>query len=40
MGPHFYNTDDEILGALDAISEILHDGSWRRFEGRNRDPVT
>jgi kynureninase len=30
IAPHFYNSDDEIRAAMQAIGEILADGSWRR----------
>lgn len=40
IGPHFYNTDEEITRALDAVSEILRSEDWRAFEGRERDRVT
>ena len=30
IAPHFYNTDQEIQQAMDAIGEILADGSWQR----------
>jgi kynureninase len=40
LGPHVYNTDEEILGACDAVAGILEEGSWRRHRGRERDTVT
>lgn len=30
IAPHFYNLDKEIQQAMDAIAEILADGSWQR----------
>lgn len=30
FAPHFYNSDDEIYQALDAIQDILNDGSWQK----------
>lgn len=33
IAPHFYNTDAEITASLEAIAEILADGSWSRFSG-------
>jgi kynureninase len=30
IGPHFYNTDDELRRTLDTIAEILQDGSWQQ----------
>lgn len=29
IAPHFYNTDDEVLAVLTAITDILEDGSWQ-----------
>lgn len=31
IAPHFYNTDDEIEQVMNAITEIIEDGSWRGF---------
>jgi kynureninase len=33
LGPHFYNTDDDLESALDAIAEILESGSHERWLG-------
>jgi kynureninase len=33
LGPHFYNTDDDLERALDAIAEILESGSHERWLG-------
>ena len=30
ISPHFYNTDEEVCAAMEAIEEILEDGSWRK----------
>ncbi len=30
VSPHFYNSDDEIHQVVEAIQEIIEDGSWRR----------
>jgi len=30
LSPHFYNSDDEIHQVVEAIQEIIEDGSWRR----------
>lgn len=30
LSPHFYNSDEELYQAVEAISEILADGSWQR----------
>lgn len=30
LSPHFYNSDEELYQAVEAINEILADGSWRR----------
>ena len=30
LSPHFYNSDEELIQAIEAIKEILADGSWRR----------
>lgn len=36
IAPHFYNSDDEVRLAVDAIGEILMDGSWEEYtEGRD-----
>lgn len=36
ISPHFYNSDDEVRLAIDAIGEILAEGSWKAFtEGRD-----
>ncbi len=40
FGPHLYNTDEEIVRALDTVGEILRSEEWKRFEGRARDRVT
>ena len=39
ISPHFYNTDDEIRQTIDAIADILQDGSWKRHT-ESRDFVT
>lgn len=36
LSPHFYNTDDELDSAIEAIASILHDGSWRAHQGGPR----
>jgi kynureninase len=33
LGPHFYNTDDEIRFAVDQIAEILETGAYERHLG-------
>jgi len=33
LGPHFYNTDDDLERALDAIAEILDTGAHERWLG-------
>jgi kynureninase len=33
LGPHFYNTDDDIVHALDQIGEILATGAHERWVG-------
>ena len=33
LSPHFYNRDDEIEAALEAIAEIQRTGAWRAFSG-------
>jgi len=30
ISPHFYTSDDELLGCLDAVDEILSTGAWER----------
>lgn len=30
ISPHFYNTDEEVYQALDAIEDILSSGAWER----------
>ncbi len=32
IGPHFYNSDDEIRLTIDTIKAILADGSWQQHE--------
>ncbi len=39
IAPHFYNSDDEVHQAVDAIEAILTDGSWKRH-AQSRDFVT
>ena len=39
IAPHFYTTDDEVREAVDAIGDILADGSWQRHK-ESRDFVT
>jgi kynureninase len=39
IGPHFYNSDDELHQTLQAIAEILADGSWKPH-AKNREFVT
>jgi len=39
VAPHFYTTDDEVRQAVDTISEILDDGSWKQHTV-GRDFVT
>jgi kynureninase len=34
IAPHFYNTDDEVRLVMQAIAQILDDGSWRRHSQR------
>jgi len=29
ISPHFYNSDGEIYRVVEAIQEIIEDGSWR-----------
>ena len=36
LAPHFYNTDDELDGCLDAICELLKTGGWEQFAQRGR----
>jgi kynureninase len=36
MSPHFYNTDDEILYAVNEIEQIIRDGSWARHADTRR----
>ncbi len=39
IGPHFYNSDDEIRQTMQAIADILADGSWQKHAA-NRSFVT
>ena len=32
IAPHFYNSDDEVRLVVEAIVEILADGSWRQHD--------
>jgi kynureninase len=34
LSPHFYNRDEELDQAIEAIAEILDSGSWRSFTQR------
>jgi len=33
ISPHFYNTDEEVIAALDAVSEIVQSGEWKQYAG-------
>ena len=39
LSPHFYNRDDELDEAIEAIGEILATGAWRAFAA-GRSTVT
>jgi kynureninase len=39
VAPHFYNSDDELYAVMDAIAEIITDGSWQKH-AKNRTFVT
>ena len=39
IGQHFYNSDEEIRGTMQAIADILEDGSWQKHAA-NRSFVT
>ena len=39
IAPHFYNSDDEIRQTMQAIADILEDGSWQPHAA-NRSFVT
>ncbi len=39
IAPHFYNSDDEIRQTMQAIADILEDGSWQKHVA-NRSFVT
>lgn len=39
IAPHFYNSDEEIVRVVQAIQDIIADGSWRRHT-TNRSFVT
>lgn len=39
ISPHFYNSDEEVSQTMQAITEILADGSWQRH-AQNRSFVT
>lgn len=39
VGPHFYNSDDELRQTMQAISDILADESWKRH-AKGREFVT
>lgn len=39
IAPHFYNSDDEVHQVINAMREILENGSWRRHSG-GREFVT
>ena len=40
IAPHFYNSNEEIRAAMDAITAVLEDGSWQQYTDDNRDFVT
>jgi selenocysteine lyase/cysteine desulfurase len=31
LSPHFYNTDEELDACLDAVTELIASGGWKRF---------
>jgi kynureninase len=33
IAPHFYTTDEEIDGCIDAIDDVLATGAWEAFRG-------
>ncbi len=39
IAPHFYNTDDEVRAALEALAEVIANGSWQPYS-QNRAFVT
>jgi len=39
MGPHFYNSDDELYMTMDMIKEILDSGAWQKYAG-DREFIT
>lgn len=39
VGPHFYNSDEEVRLTVDTIADILEDGSWEKHR-ESRDFVT
>jgi kynureninase len=38
FSPHFYSTDEEIAAAVEAVREILEEGSWEGLE-ESKSPV-
>jgi kynureninase len=39
ISPHFYNTDEEVHAAMDAIADILASGAWE-VHAASRDFIT
>lgn len=39
VAPHFYNTEDEVQQAIDAMKDIVDSGAWEKHSG-SRDFVT
>jgi len=34
IAPHFYNTDEELITAVDTIKDILTTGAYKKHTGR------
>ena len=37
IAPHFYTSDEEVRGVMQAVDDILADGSWRRHRAQGPD---
>ena len=37
IAPHFYSSDEEVRGVMQAVDDILADGSWRRHSAQGPD---
>ncbi|MEO0479879.1 MAG: aminotransferase class V-fold PLP-dependent enzyme [Planctomycetota bacterium] len=38
LSPHFYNTEQEVVAAVDAIADAVESGAWKEFAAQERKP--